>query len=121
MEPEIVVKNGQSVLFFPRYLLGTDERMVEASKFLRRIDPRKFFVEGERTDASNNLVRVISCALITDGGGAYRAFETLSAESYDSEGNLSLIVGGHVETECRSDAEQLAHTLMYRATKRGVE
>ncbi len=56
-------------------------------------------------------MEVIICALITDGSGAYRAFETPSAESYDSEGNLSLIVGGHVDAERRSDAEQLAHEL----------
>ncbi len=99
-----MIKNRQSALCFPRHLLGTDKGMVEASKFLRRIDPRKFLVERLRAESSDNLVQVIGCALITDGSGVNRAFGTPSADSYDSEGNFSLIVGGHVDAERRSDA-----------------
>lgn len=58
-------------------------------------------------------MEIIGCALLFYGSGAYRAFETPSAESYDSEGNLRLIVGGHVDAERSSDARQLAHVLTY--------
>ena len=57
---------------------------MEASELLRRIEPRKFFVEPKRGDTSDNLVQVIGCALVTDASGAYRAFDTPSADSYDS-------------------------------------
>ena len=117
---DVNTKDQTLVLCFPRRLLGNKTGLLPASEFLRRIDAHKTFTERERAESSNELVQLVGCSLITDGAGRYRVLETPDQASYDSNGNMSLIVGGHVEgTE--EDALKPAGVLISEATRREIE
>ncbi|MCY4654916.1 MAG: hypothetical protein OXC95_17345 [Dehalococcoidia bacterium] len=114
------VEKEQKVLCFPRPVLGNADGLVSADDILRRMDRLKMFVDRHEAEASDNLVQLIGCAVITDEHGRYRAFETPPTSSYDRGGSMSLIVGGHTDMTEESDIALPAAVLAHRATRREI-
>lgn len=111
------------VLCFPRGLLPKRTGLLsqkETRRLLRRVDGQKTFVPRPEAERSDSLVQIIGCAVITDERGLHHALETPPTDAYESEGNLSLIVGGHTERAGPDDLTQSAERLARRAARREI-
>ena len=111
------------VLCFPRDLLPERTGLLspdQTRRLLGRMDRRKTFVPRPEAERSAELVQIIGCAVVTDERGLHHALETPPTDAYESEGNLSLIVGGHTERAGPDDLRKPAAELAHRTVRREI-
>ena len=110
-------------LCFPRDLPPRRTGLLPAdqtSRLLGRIDRRKTLVPRPEAETSDSLVQTIGCAVMTVEGGLHHALETPPTDAYESEGNLSLIVGGHTERARPDDDRPPTSRLAHQTARREI-
>ena len=108
------------VLCFRRALLPERSGLVSGNvrELFERIDADKRFMDRGRAQSSDSYVQVIACAVVATRAGCYHVFETPPADSYDSDGPLSLIVGGHIDRQGPADETRSLDLLAREALRR---
>lgn len=110
-------------LCFPRDLLPERTGLLPPTatrRLLGRIDGQKTFVPRPEAERSDTLVQIIGCTVETDERDLLHALETPPTDSCKSEGNLSLIVGGHIERARPDDLTHSAAQLAHRTARREI-
>ena len=109
------------VLCFPRRHIGNLSGLVSldsAYELICGVDTDRTFIERSVAEELDEHVQLIACAVITTGKGLYEVFETPSKQSYDADGPVSLIIGGHIDRRHEFDMTRPMGSLVHETLQR---